>query len=83
MLVTSGELRVPITSVISGAKLGLTVFMDGAKTVDFGTSPREAKWRKGAGAGVFFIAPLVKINIDVARGFDGDTRLHIGSGFSC
>ena len=28
MMVTSGELRVPITSVISGAKLGLTVFVD-------------------------------------------------------
>ena len=82
MLVTSGEVRVPITSVISGAKLGLTVFMDGAKTVDSGSSLKDAKWRKGAGAGVFFIAPLVKINIDVARGFDGDTRLHIGSGFS-
>lgn len=36
----------------------------------------------GAGAGIFFIAPLLKINIDVARGVQGDTRLHVGSGFS-
>ena len=82
MVVTSGELRIPITSVISGARLGLTVFVDGAKTVDFGASLKDAEWHKGAGAGVFFIAPLVKINIDVARGFNGDTRLHLGSGFS-
>lgn len=82
MIVTSGELRVPITSVISGAKLGLTIFMDGAKAVDIGASLKDAEWHKGAGAGIFFIAPLMKINIDVARGFHGDTRLHIGSGFS-
>ena len=82
MIVTSGELRVPITSVISGARLGLTMFMDGAKSVDFGASLKDAEWHKGAGAGIFFIAPLLKINIDVARGVHGDTRLHIGSGFS-
>jgi hypothetical protein len=82
MIVTSGELRVPITSVISGAKLGLTVFVDSAKAVDFGARLEDAEWHRGAGAGLFIIAPLVKINLDVARGFSGGTRLHIGSGFS-
>jgi hypothetical protein len=82
MLVTSGELRVPITSVISGAKLGLTVFVDAAKAVDFGTRLGDGEWHRGAGAGLFIIAPLVRINLDVAHGFHGGTRLHIGSGFS-
>jgi hypothetical protein len=82
MVVSSGELRVPITSVISGAKLGLTVFVDAAKAVDFGARLEDAEWHRGAGAGLFIIAPLVKINLDVARGFSGGTRLHIGSGFS-
>jgi len=80
--VTSGELRVPITSVIRGAKLGLTVFVDAAKAVDFGARLKDAEWHRGAGAGVFLIAPLVKINLDVAHGFHGGTRLHLGSGFS-
>ena len=83
MIVTSAELRVPITSVLSGAKLGLTVFTDAAKAVDYGASLKQAPWRRGAGAGIFIIAPLVKINIDVAHGLDGGgTRLNIGSGFS-
>ena len=82
MMVTSGELRVPITSVISGAKLGLTVFVDASKAVDFGTPLRDGEWHRGAGAGLFLIAPLVKINLDVAHGFHGGTRVHLGSGFS-
>ena len=35
LLVTSAELRVPLTSVLHGAKLGLTVFMDASKAADF------------------------------------------------
>jgi outer membrane protein assembly factor BamA len=81
MVVTSGELRVPITSVLSGAKVGVTVFADAAKVADFGASLSNAEWRHGAGAGVFLIAPLVKINVDVAHA-RGGTRLHIGSGFA-
>jgi hypothetical protein len=81
MLLTSGELRVPVTSVIRGAKLGITVFIDAARAVDFGVRLRDGEWHRGAGAGVFIIAPLVKINLDVARGFHGGTRLHLGSGF--
>jgi len=83
IVVTSGELRVPITSVLSGAKLGVTVFADAAKVVDFGASLKDAAWHRGAGAGLFIIAPLVKINIDVAHGLNGGgTRVNIGSGFS-
>jgi outer membrane protein assembly factor BamA len=83
MLVTSAELRAPITAVISGAKLGITVFVDAAKAVDFGTRLEDGAWHRGAGAGLFLIAPLVKINLDVAHGLNGGgTRLNIGSGFS-
>jgi len=83
LLVTSGELRVPITSVLNGAKLGLTVFMDAAKAADVGASLKDAQWHRGAGAGLFIIAPLVKINIDIAHGLNGGgTRLNLGTGFS-
>jgi hypothetical protein len=83
MLVTSAELRVPLTSVISGAKLGMTVFMDAAKAVNYGQRLEDAAWQRGAGAGLFLIASFVKINMDVAKGLDGgDVRFHLGSGFS-
>jgi len=83
MIVTSAELRVPITSVISGAKFGVDIFTDAAKAVDFGGRLKDAEWRRGAGAGIFIIAPLVKINLDVAHGVDGGgTRVSLGTGFS-
>jgi outer membrane protein assembly factor BamA len=82
MAITSGELRVPITSVLRGARLGVTVFIDAARAVDFGARLRDADWHKGAGGGLFLIAPLVRLNLDVAHGFGGGTRVNIGTGFS-
>jgi hypothetical protein len=83
ILVTSAELRMPITSVISGAKLGATIFTDAAKAVDYGGKLKDAKWHRGAGAGIFLIASVVKINFDVSHGFDGGgTRAHLSSGFA-
>ena len=83
MFVTSAELRVPITSVISGAKLGLTAFIDAARATDFGASLKDADWRRGVGGGIFMIAPIVTITLDVAHGLDGGgTRVHLASGFS-
>jgi outer membrane protein assembly factor BamA len=82
-LVTSAELRVPITSVLSGAKLGLTVFYDAGKAWDFGGRMEDAQWHRGAGAGVFLIASIMRINLDIARGIStGDTHVHLSSGFT-
>jgi hypothetical protein len=81
--VTSAEVRVPITSVLSGAKLGLTVFYDAGKAWDFGGRMEDAQWHRGAGAGVFLIASIMRINLDVARGLKtGDTHVHLSSGFT-
>ena len=83
LLVASGELRVPITSVLSGAKLGVTAFYDSGKVWNFRQTAADAEWHRGAGGGVFLIAPLVRINLDVARGLkSGDTRVHLSSGFT-
>jgi hypothetical protein len=82
-LVTSAEVRVPITSVLSGARLGVIGFVDAGKAWDVGTRVAAARWHKGVGGGLFLIAPLVKLNLDVAHALtDGDTRLHLGAGFA-
>lgn len=82
-LITSAEVRVPITSVLSGAKLGVSAFLDAGKAVDFGHRFDEVQWQRGAGAGVYLIASIVRINVDVARGLDGGkTRVHVSSGFT-
>jgi outer membrane protein assembly factor BamA len=83
MIVSSAELRVPLTSVLHGAKLGVSAFMDVSKIADFDASLKDAKWERGAGGGLFIIAPFVKLNFDIAHGFDGGgTRLNLGTGFS-
>jgi hypothetical protein len=80
---TSIELRAPITSVLNGAKLGFNAFYDAGKAWDFGGRIDGADWHRGAGAGIFLIASIVRINVDVARGLKtGRTRLHVSSGFS-
>jgi outer membrane protein assembly factor BamA len=84
-LVTSGELRVPLTSVVTGARLGLTVFMDGVNKLDVDDGIDTAGWRRSAGGGLFLIASVIRLNLDVARGIGrhgGDTRIHLSSGFA-
>ncbi len=84
-LVTSAELRVPITSVISGAKLGVTVFYDAVNKLRVdGEANDDLGWRRSAGAGVFLIASVVTLNLDVAHGLNGQggTRVHFSTGFA-
>jgi outer membrane protein assembly factor BamA len=83
-VVTSAELRVPITSILSDVKLGTTIFIDAANKLDGVDDVDDSGWRRSAGAGIFLIAPLVRINLDVARELreGGGTRVHLSSGFS-
>ena len=82
ILVGSAELRVPITSVISGGKFGFNVFFDAGKVTEYNGRLEDARWQKGAGAGVFLIASIFKLNLDVAKAFDGGTRVYFGTGFN-
>jgi outer membrane protein assembly factor BamA len=81
--VSSAELRLPLTSVLRGAKFGVMGFFDAGKAVSHGERLQDARWEQGAGGGIFIIAPLVQINLDVAHGLrGGPTKLHLGMGFS-
>jgi outer membrane protein assembly factor BamA len=83
MLVSSVELRVPVTSVLSGTRFGVTVFLDAATAWDDGQPASSAEWHRGVGGGVFLIASVIRINVDVARGLrTGRTRMHLSSGFT-
>jgi outer membrane protein assembly factor BamA len=83
LLVASAELRVPITSVISGGTFGLTAFLDAGKVIDHDRRFDDVAWNRGVGGGIFLIASVFRINLDVARGLDNKkTRLHLTTGFS-
>ena len=76
-------MRAPLTSVLNGAKLGVTAFTDAGKAWNFGSSMDQAEWHRGVGGGVFLIASVITLNLDIARGLKtGDTQVHFSSGFS-
>ena len=79
----SMELRLPITSVLSEGRIGLRFFYDTAAVYDAGRSIRNAPFREGAGAGVFFLPPRFgfPMSIDVAGDPDGGLRVHVSAGF--
>jgi hypothetical protein len=82
MVITSAEWRATITPVIHGAKFGILAFVDAARAADYGTSLGDVDWQRGAGAGLFVIAPLVHLNLNVAHGVHTRTRVNVGTGFS-
>lgn len=75
------ELRLPVTTSFSVARLGFTAFWDIGTAYPYGLPMARAQFENGVGAGVFLVAPLVRLNLDVANNLEGDTRVHFGLGF--
>ena len=77
------ELRVPFSSPLSTGRVGFNVFMDAGIDAPYGQPLSDAERHRSAGGGLFIVAPLVRLNLDVARSLDGhSTRLHFGTGFT-
>ena len=77
------ELRLPVTSLLSEAQVGLRFFGDAAAVVDAPRSLRQAGFLHGAGVGVFVMPPGFgfPVAIDVAHDFAGGVRTHASAGF--
>jgi outer membrane protein assembly factor BamA len=78
----SAELRIPMTSPLRMARLGISVFADVGATYDKGQMFRDQKLEKGVGAGVWATAPLFRLSVAVARGIGSGIRAHIGAGLT-
>jgi outer membrane protein assembly factor BamA len=74
------ELRVPFHSPMHVGQTGLTLFGDMGTAYEHGTTLKDADVHTGFGAGWYLRAPLVQLEIDVARGDDRRTRLHVTAG---
>ena len=79
------ELRLPVTSLLSDGRVGLRFFYDTAAAYEADRPIRRARFRKGAGAGLFFLPPRFgfPVSVDVAHDFAGGMRVHgsVGLGF--
>lgn len=77
----SVEVRLPFHSAMHVGQTGLTLFADAGAAYDHGTRLKDADTHTGFGAGWYLRAPLIQIEIDVARGTGGHTRVHASAGF--
>jgi outer membrane protein assembly factor BamA len=79
----SAELRVPFSSPLSAGRLGFTAFFDAGINAAYGQRLGDVPTYRGAGAGVFLVAPFISLNLDVAHSLDGyGTRVHFSTGFT-
>jgi outer membrane protein assembly factor BamA len=78
----SVEARLPLTSPISTGQFGLMLFTDAAATYDVGERFQDQKLKRSIGAGVWFSAAFVRLNVAVAHGLGGSTRVHFSTGIS-
>jgi outer membrane protein assembly factor BamA len=82
MAAASAELRVPFSSPVSLARTGIAVFYDVGTVWDHGLRFSDQKLSRGVGIGFFIGAPLFALQLDVARGIDRGTRVHLSTGVS-
>jgi hypothetical protein len=76
------ELRVPLTSPLSFGKLGVAAFFDAGTTYDKGVRFDDTRLERAVGGGVWFSAAFLRLNLAVARGLGGATRVHFGTSVS-
>jgi outer membrane protein assembly factor BamA len=82
LLGASVELRIPITSPMGIAKVGVTVFADTGTVWDHGQMLSDSSFRSGIGAGGFLVASLFQMSLDVGFREGGDVRVHFAAGVS-
>jgi outer membrane protein assembly factor BamA len=76
------ELRLPFSSPLRVAKTGVAVFLDRGAAWNDGQRLADADWKQGYGAGVFAIATVFQLRLDVAHGQGHGTRAHFSAGLS-
>ncbi len=76
------ELRLPLTSPLRVGKLGVAAFFDAGTTYDDGVRFDAAKLERAVGVGVWLSIAFVRLNLDVAHGLGGTTRVHFGASVS-
>lgn len=74
------ELRMPITSPLDIAKLGVRAFVDAATVYDAGEHLRDQHFDRSIGGGVWVTLTVIRVALDVARDSRGTVRVQLNSG---
>jgi len=82
LIAGSVEVRTPITSPLNVAKLGVSAFFDTAAVYDHSARLENQRFEKGIGGSVWLSAAFFRLNLAIAHGLKGSTRVHFGTSFS-
>lgn len=80
MTTATAELHVPLNSVLSTGKVGVSLFVDVGRTEDTG-QPRRRHAATGVGGSLWFAITSFRTSLGVARGIGDGTRVNFGGGF--
>jgi outer membrane protein assembly factor BamA len=78
----SAEVRMPLTSPLTLAKFGTSIFIDTGTAYDKGQRLRDGTLSKGVGGGVWATAALFRLSFMVAHGMGAGTRVHFDAGLT-
>ncbi len=79
-LAASAELRIPLTSPMHIARAGVSLFTDTGTVWNDGERLSDARFRTGAGVGVFFLASVFHASLDLGFREHWGTRVHFTTG---
>jgi hypothetical protein len=79
VVTSSAELRVPLSSPLSVAKLGITGFVDAGTAYPKGEKLSDQDFAHGVGGGVWLSVAVVQLNFTIAHGVGHSTRVHFGT----
>ncbi len=82
LVAASAEVRVPFSSPLRAARTGIALFYDTGVAYAHTEGWRDRRLERGIGAGLFIAAPFVQLQLDVARGIDRSTRVHLTTGIA-
>jgi outer membrane protein assembly factor BamA len=82
LLAGSLEFRVPLTSALHVAKIGVSVFVDSGTVYAKGESLSTATWHTGTGGGVWVAATILQFGVSVAHANGGGFRVNVGGGLT-
>lgn len=75
----AAELRAPLTSPLSIGKFGVSAFMDIGTIYNKGQRLSDQHFERGVGGGIWFAAAFIRLNLVLAHGIGGTTRVHFGT----
>lgn len=76
------ELRVPLSSPLGVARVGVTLFVDTAVVYDEGQRLPDQQWKSGAGGEVWLTAAIFRVSLTAAHGIGAGTRARVGAGLA-